>query len=160
MPERWIDDPVPLSGPDAAPVTLVRFWTDTCPYCDASLPAIERLRTRYDGQGLATVAIYHPKPPRQVKSDREVEEAAQSRKYTGPVAIDPYWIALKTMWLDSRQRPATSVTFLVDDTGHIRYVHPGPEYYPADLGLDRRANADYEDLETAIQLLLAESREP
>lgn len=154
MPQRWVGDPVPVSGPDAAPLTLVRFWTDTCPFCEASLPAIERLRNRYSSQGLATVAIYHPKPPRRIKDTEDVELAARERKYSGPVAIDEYWAALKTMWLDAAPRPATSVTFLVDDTGTIRYVHPGPEFYPADHGEDAGANADYEDLETAIRMLL------
>ncbi|UCF68493.1 MAG: redoxin domain-containing protein, partial [Acidobacteriota bacterium] len=41
------------------PVMLIRWWTDTCPYCEASLPALEKLRQRYADRGLVVVGIYH-----------------------------------------------------------------------------------------------------
>src|SRR3954469_1772358 len=56
--------------PPAGQVTLYRWWTDTCPFCAASLPAIETLRLRYGPQGFRVVAVYHPKPPRHVSDEQ------------------------------------------------------------------------------------------
>ncbi len=37
--------------------------------------------------------------------------------------------SLKEWWLTGPERPATSVTFLLDKSGVIRFVHPGMEYH-------------------------------
>ena len=80
---RWVGEPVVLAGPGAAPATLVRFWTDTCPYCEASLPALEELRLRHGPAGLATLAVYHPKPRGRdgALPDDEVRAWAAERSY-------------------------------------------------------------------------------
>ena len=135
-------------------VTLYRWWTDTCPFCAASLPAIERLRQRYGPQGLQVVGVYHPKPPRPVK-DEAVLAAAKRIGYTGPsqwTRSGPSCAA----WLSTGERDATSVSFLVDREGTIRYVHPGPDFFPSTDPAEARQDADYRDVERAIQSLLAE----
>lgn len=158
-PELWSDDRVvPLKGPDAAPATLVRFWTEGCPYCEASLPAVQRLRSTWRDHGLETVAVFHPKPPARIRRMEGLVQLAKELGYRGPVAADPYWTSLKAMWLDAARRDATSVTFLVDESGVVRFVHPGPVFFPAGRGDDPMANADYDDLELAVRLLLAEGR--
>ena len=67
--DRWLrtDDNRPLDT--AGSVTLYRWWTDTCPYCAATLPAIEILRAKYQSLGLKVVGVYHTKPPRNVKDE-------------------------------------------------------------------------------------------
>ena len=42
-----------------------------------------------------------------------------------PVAIDRDWRTLHRWWLDGHDRGFTSVSFLIDGRGVIRYVHPG-----------------------------------
>lgn len=44
-----------------------------------------------------------------------------------PVAIDPEWQTLKRYWFDraSDEERWTSVSFLIDQQGIVRYVHPG-----------------------------------
>ena len=44
---RWLntEEGKPLDTTNA--VTLYRFWTDTCPFCQATLPAVEILRKKY-----------------------------------------------------------------------------------------------------------------
>ena len=42
-----------------------------------------------------------------------------------PVAIDRDWRTLRRWWLDGQHRDFTSVSFLIDQRGVIRYVHPG-----------------------------------
>lgn len=153
----WLGDPLPLQGPGAARATLLRWWTDTCPYCEASLPALDDLRLRYADQGLVTVAVYHPKPPRDVPA-AEVRGAARDRSYAGPLAVDRDWRALKELWLDTGRRRATSASFLLDATGSVRFVHPGPIFHPA-RAPDEEGTLpvrDHADLEAAIAALLAE----
>ena len=160
---RWIGAPVDLEGEGAARATLLRMWTDTCPFCEASLPALERLREAYGDDGLATVAIYHPKPPRPV-DDAAIERAARERGYEGPLAVDPDWSTLERIWLGTGERSATSASFLLDREGVIRFVHPGPVFFSPD---DARGHAlmperaelahdDYAALARAIEALLAE----
>lgn len=152
---RWIGEPLALSGEGAARATLLRWWTDTCPFCEASLPAIEELRERFAGRGLATVAVYHPKPPR-FEDDEAVRAAAVERGYRGPLAVDGDWSALRRIWLDTGDRAATSASFLVDATGTIRYVHPGPELHPSDDPEHAACERDFRDLERAIEALLGD----
>jgi hypothetical protein len=154
--ERWIGAPVPLSGDGAAPATLVRWWTDGCRFCEASLPAVEELRRRYGARGFRTVAVYHPKPPRAV-DDADVLSAARERGYAGAVAVDPDWSALRGVWLDTGERGATSVSFLLDRDGAIRFVHPGPDFHPSDEPAEQRQSEDFEALERAILALLDEA---
>ena len=44
-------------------VVLVRWWTDTCPYCTRSAPALVEFHERYAERGLTVVGIYHPRLP-------------------------------------------------------------------------------------------------
>lgn len=150
LPQRFIGEKVTLDSH----ITLIRWWTDGCPYCAESLPAIESLRARYAGTGFQTLGIYHPKPPRAV-SDEFVRSTAEKIGYEGPLAVDELWDSLKKIWLDTGAREATSVSFLVDRQGTIRFVHPGPEFHPSRAGGHESCNADFERLDAAIQELIA-----
>lgn len=155
LPTRWLDEPVEVTGKRAAKATLIRFWTDSCPYCKASLPALEQLRNQYSESGLQTVGVYHPKPPRPV-SDDKVRRAARRLSYEGPVAIDERWDSLRAIWLDTGDRQATSSSILCDAEGIVRFVHPGPEFHPSDESGHELCDRDYRDLEAAIEVLLNE----
>ena len=151
---RWIGEEVPLSGAEAAPATLLRWWTDTCPHCEGTLPAVERLRSEYGAAGLATVAVYHPKPPRPVDDD-EVAAAALALGYAGPVAVDVDWSALERAWPRELGRTATSVSLLVDRDGVVRFVHPGPRFFPSEDPELELSQRDWEDVRAAVEALLA-----
>jgi thiol-disulfide isomerase/thioredoxin len=158
MPElnfsRWLGTDANKPLETAGSVTLYRWWTDTCPYCEATLPALETLRKKYEGKGLKVVAVYHPKPPRKVE-DQIVAKAADERGYHGAVALDEDWGQLKKAWLSPGRRAATSVSFLVDDKGVIRFVHPGVMYFPSEKQEEAQENRDYVLLDRAIDALLA-----
>jgi thiol-disulfide isomerase/thioredoxin len=154
-----LDDVRWLNTPDRKPivakgkVTLVRWWTDTCSYCERSLPAITKLHRQYAERGFQTVAVYHPKPPRPVV-DATVIEIAKHWDYTGPIAVDRNWDTLTRLYLSKAERSATSVSFLLDRDGIVRFVHPGPVFAPTDKPAERQLNRDYIDLKTAIEALL------
>lgn len=149
LPQRWIGPPQTFGPEQPARATLVRFWTDTCPFCEASLPAVEALRQEFGARGLATVGVYHPKPPRAV-SDEQVEEAATRLGYHGPLAVDEQWAALESIWLGTGERQATSASFLLDAAGVVRFVHPGPEFHPSQEPGHADCDADYQALREAI----------
>lgn len=144
----------PSFGASDAPLTLYRWWTDTCPYCDASLPAIDTLRERYAARGLQVVAVYHPKPPSKSISEDEVRAGARDRDFHGDVAIDGDWAQLRSWYLSSGERQATSVSILVDAGGTVRFVHPGPVLFPSEDKEHAQENRDFELLEAAIVSLL------
>jgi thiol-disulfide isomerase/thioredoxin len=149
--DRRIDDGAPAD--EKPKLTLYRWWTDSCPYCEASLPALEQLRTKYEPKGLRIVAVYHPKPPRAV-SDEEIRRAAIERGFNGRLAVDIDWSELRKAYFDRTQGRATSVSLLVDGDGIVRFVHPGPVYFPSKEDRFSRQNEDYEMLEGAIRTLL------
>ena len=151
--DRWIHpDGKPPPDP-AGSVTLYRWWTDACPFCAKTLPAIEKLRRDFGPRGLKVVAVYHPKPARDV-SDRKITAAAAQIGYDGMIAMDSHWNALRQAWLNTGNRRATSVSFLVDQKGIIRFVHPGVEFFPSGDPAAAQDNADYLRLRNAIDTLL------
>ncbi len=154
--DGWIgDDPGDIDALRGR-VVLVRFWTDTCPYCRASAPALVELDRDYADRGLVVLAIHHPKP-RGVATDREeVARIARAWGFRFPVGLDGQWRTIDAWWLDSGERAATSATLVVDKRGIIRWVHPGPEYHPGGPADHARCRKDYGELRRAVELLLDE----
>ncbi len=144
---------------DASPAraTLYRWWTNHCPYCERSLPAVEQLRRQFSQDGLRTVAIYHPKS-RTPLIDSAIPARAKELGYSGDVVSDADWSELKRAYLSHTKRSATSVSILVDKSGVIRYVHPGPEFFPSlpPRIENAQAHADYRHLEEAIRAVLGQ----
>jgi hypothetical protein len=54
---------------------------------------------------------------------------------------------------------ATSVSFLVDRKGIVRWVHPGPRILYSAKPEDASADADMRGLEAAVGLVLEEARQ-
>jgi glutathione peroxidase len=144
----------PTFGEFDSTLTLYRWWTDTCPYCDASLPALDSLREKYAKRGFKVVGVYHPKPPSKNVTEKEVFDGASARQFKGEVVIDGDWSQLHKWWLDTGNRNATSVSILVDIDGVVRFVHPGPVLFPSDEKLFAQENNDFQLLDKAIDSLL------
>ncbi|MFB3138121.1 MAG: hypothetical protein ACE10B_02750, partial [Phycisphaerales bacterium] len=66
---------------------------------------------------------------------------------------------LDKAYLSSGQRAATSVTFLVDEQGVTRFLHPGPVFFASEDPQHARENADYQLLKRAIEALLVQEGE-
>ena len=137
-------------------VVLVRWWTDGCHYCAATLPALETLRERHARQGLVVVGAYHPKPPRDV-SDRKILAFAGKLGFGGPIAVDREWSTLDRYWLGGHpERSWTSVSFLIDRAGVVRWLHGGGEYHPSSDPEHASCELEYRELERVLRAALAE----
>ncbi|MCB1552803.1 MAG: TlpA family protein disulfide reductase [Xanthomonadales bacterium] len=130
--DAWLDGPALTLESLRGRVVLVRWWTDTCPFCASSAPALRTLQAEYADRGLQVIGVFHPKAGRDDPLDVDrVRRAVQARQFTFPIAIDWHWRTgtLHDWWLSGPERPATSVTFILDKQGVIRFIHPGMEYH-------------------------------
>ena len=112
-------------------IVVVRFWTNTCPYCARSLPALQSLSDELKDAPVQFVGIYHSKPRGR---DRDWKEAVEKAKEWGvrfPIAYDRGWKTVDAWWLVGREGVPTSATFVIDAAGAVAHVHPGPELHPS-----------------------------
>lgn len=141
-------------------VVLVRWFTDTCPFCASSAPALRELYDEYADKGLTIVGVFHPKAGRNDPLDiQRVQHVVETREFKFPIGIDWDWRngTLKEWWLTGPERPATSVTFILDKSGVIQFIHPGMEYHE-DNGSGQHAMCanDMGRIRARIEQLIAE----
>jgi len=141
-------------------VVLVRWFTDTCPFCASSSPALRQLYDQYSDKGLKMIGVFHPKAgiddPLNIQ---RVEQVVEARDFKFPIAIDWDWRngTLKDWWLTGPQRPGTSVTFILDKSGTIQFIHPGMEYHDENGSeLHTMCVNDMGRVRDAIERLIAE----
>jgi len=127
---------VNLGGGDvpalSSKVTLVDFWASWCAPCKASFPAMAKLYGEYSGRGLQIVAV-------------SIDEK--------PAAAVAFWKKMAPPFIalhDREQKlvqevgvPTMPTSYLVDQSGRVRYVHAG-------------FHGDLADLRKEIESLLAE----
>ncbi len=154
--QKWINS-TPLEVGDLRnKVVLVRWWTDTCDLCAATAPALRKLQSEYGSQGFQVIGVFHPKPAGDWDVDR-VKRAASKYGFKFPIALDGDWSALKRWWLDGAHRDYTSVSFIVDKHGVIRYVHPGGEFHESNGSpAHQMCERDFKAIERTVAQLLAE----
>jgi hypothetical protein len=116
---------------------------------------------QYSAKGLKVIGVFHPKFERDKPIDVErVRGAVMSRHYLFPVAIDWNWRTLNDWWLNSRPegvRVPTSVTFILDRKGVVRFVHPGMEYHDGAPSEEHAAcENDFHVIRATIERLLSE----
>jgi thiol-disulfide isomerase/thioredoxin len=156
---RWIGAPQSLEGLRGK-VVLLRWWTEGCHFCAATLPELESLRRAHADDGLVVIGVFHPKPPREV-SDRKITAVAKRLGFSGPIAVDREWATLERYWLADRpERSWTSVSFLVDRRGDIRWVHGGGEYHRGDDPAHARCASQYREMQQTLMEVLAETAPP
>jgi len=154
--KKWINStPLTLEGLKGR-VVLLRWWTDRCPYCEASSYTLNEFYEVYRDQGLEIIGMYHPKPARKANTE-VVKEFAAALGFVFPIAIDEDWEALNTYWLDGPNSNFTSISYLIDKEGSIRYIHPGGSYNKDAMPFnDSQWKNDYYVIKAKIEELLAE----
>ncbi|MEQ1833259.1 MAG: redoxin domain-containing protein [Candidatus Eisenbacteria bacterium] len=155
--ERWVDSPPLTLAGLRGKVVLVRWFNTNCRFCGNTLPGLESLRTRYAAQGLVVVGVFHPKPVRKV-SDAFVRRTARKLGFHGPLAVDEEWTTLNRWWLANHpDRNWTSVSFLIDRDGIVRWAQGGGEYHPSGDPRHARCDASYAELERTIRRLTGDT---
>ena len=154
--DRWVDSaPLTLEGLRGK-VILLRWFNTDCRFCGNTLPGLESLRTRHAAQGLVVIGVFHPKPRRPVR-DAFVRTTARKLGFLGPLAVDERWSTLERWWLAGHpDRNWTSVSFLIDRDGIVRWAHGGGEYHPSADPRHARCDARYAELERTIRRLLGD----
>ena len=152
---RWVRGSPHALADYRGKVVLVRWWTEGCHFCKATLPVIESLGREHP-RDLVVIGVFHPKPePREV-DDRHILAVAKQLGFSGPIAFDRDWKTLNRYWLHANpDRNWTSVSFLIDRDGVIRWVHGGGEYHPSTDPAHARCDLEYRGLEKALASALA-----
>ena len=136
-------------------VVLIRWWTETCPFCERSAPALNEFHEAFGDKGLVVIGMYHPKPPGP-RRQKALDKAVKRLGFEFPIALDMGWKTLIRYWLADYRHRWTSVSFLIDKRGKIRYIHPGGEYYKGEGEARMEAQQDYHELTAMIEKLLKE----
>lgn len=134
-------------------VVLLRFWLIDCPYCERSAPALQELWERYRDHGLVVVGLHHPKSE-AARDPSTVARAARSLGFDFPIGIDDGWATVRAYGVGTRFTLYTSVSFVIDRRGIIRFVHDGGEFHAGGGPDHRPCNAAYESLRGAIEKAL------
>ena len=138
-------------------VILIRWWLETCPYCEASATSLNEFHENYSDQGLVIIGMYHPKPLGRKVSVEEVRQFGKAKDFKFPIAIDEDWANLNRYWFDNGGDGFTSVSFVLDREGVIRYIHPGGSYNKEGLPYgDPQWKHDYIEINALIAGLLEE----
>lgn len=154
---RWIQGgPLTLGGLRGKAV-LLRFWTDECPYCTATAPTLAALDRRFRNRGLVVVAVHHPKS-RAGHDPEVVRRAARTLGLGFAVGTDEAWSMLRAYGVGTHFKRFTSVTFLIDTAGVIRFVHDGGELHPGGGEGHHECDLAYQALMSAIEDLLPSRR--
>ena len=152
---KWINSR-PLSLEDLkGKVVLIRWWLETCPYCQASASSLNEFYAKYSEKGLVIIGMYHPKPLGRKVSVEEVEMFTQAKEFKFPIAIDEDWTTLNNYWFEKGGEGFTSVSFIIDQGGVIQYVHPGGSYNKNGLPYnDLQWKKDYFEVKEVLENLL------
>ncbi len=152
---EWLQGgPLTLSGLRGKAV-LLRFWLVDCPYCAASAPALRELWDRYRERGLVVVGLHHPKSE-AARDPAVVARGARSLGFDFPIGTDDEWATIRAYGVGTKLRRFTSVSFLIDRKGTVRFVHDGGEFHAGGGEDHERCNAAYAALIEKIEEALGE----
>lgn len=155
---QWANSPPLALAKLRGRVVVVRFWTDTCPFCERSLPAMQQLADEFKDQPVTFVGLFHSKPLGSEREWKRVVAAASSWGVRFALGYDHDWRTVKSWWLDGPGRRATSASFVIDPKGRILFVHPGPVFFQSDAPGDAKEHADYLAIKDAIRRALKDAK--
>jgi len=146
--QEWINSqPLRLSQLKGKVILLRFFMESSCPLCRASAPYLNEFFAKYKEKGLIVIGMYTPKPEPMNVSIEDVRRYVKDYGFQFPVALDNDWATLNKFWLNHvPNADFTSVSFLIDQKGIIRYIHKGGQY----------SSGDTQNIRKKIEELLAD----
>ncbi|MBK9270845.1 MAG: redoxin domain-containing protein [Saprospiraceae bacterium] len=154
---RWWNKEIPSLRSLQSKVVLIRWWTDECIFCIASADALNEWHQTLSDSGLVVLGIYHPKPAPRKLEENEVYEYIKDKNFTFPIAEDAQWKNLNRYWLEDGPKDFTSVSFLLDKKGVIRYIHEGGEYHKDFVEGHSECIRQFNRIDSTIRVLLNEN---
>lgn len=139
-------------------VVLLRFWLVGCPYCTRSAPALRELSESYKDRGLVVVGLHHPKAD-ALRDPDTVARAARALGFEFPIGLDNEWKSIRAYGVGHIFQRFTSVSFVIDRDGIIRFVHDGGEFHTGGGDEHRDCNAAYDALVETIEESLSQDRD-
>jgi peroxiredoxin len=133
---------------------LIRFWLVGCPYCRATAPALNELDRRFGSRGLVVIGIHHPKSD-AARDPELVKRTANEYGFHFPIATDLDWKTVHAYGVGTTFKRFTSVSFLIDRTGKIAFVHDGGEFHQGGDAEHVDCNRAYDALVQRIEQVLA-----
>ena len=156
MPKlRWLDGQARDLQTLRGRVLVVRNFTNECPFCASTIPALQRIHEKYGNRGVTVLGVYHPKPQRHVSSE-DVAEFTKSLGVTFPIAVDEDWSLFNRWWKGRSDEGWTSITWVLDRRGTFRYVHSGGEYHDGGGAAHDQCRADLATLVRTLDEILAQ----
>jgi thiol-disulfide isomerase/thioredoxin len=137
-------------------VVLLRFWLTGCPYCERTAPALEELHETYAARGLVVIGLHHPKSE-DSRDAAVVEETVRRLRMRFPVGLDDRWETVRAYSVGTQFQRFTSVSFLIDRSGIIRFVHDGGEFHSGGGPEHRDCNAAFGALRAAVERALEDA---
>jgi peroxiredoxin len=157
LPElTWTDGKARSLRSLAGQVVVIRNFTTGCPFCETTMPALERIHQDYKGRGVTVLGVFHPKPARP-STVAEAAEAGHKLGASFPIAVDPSWALVKSWWLTRTAGTWTSITWVLDGHGRIRLIHPGGEFHAGGGAGHAQCRQDEANLRKTLDTLLAVS---
>jgi peroxiredoxin len=134
-------------------VVLLRFWLIGCSYCSRTAPGLRDLSQRYKDRGLVVVGLHHPKSDAARDPDA-VRRAVRSLRLDFPIGTDNEWQTVRAYGVGTVFERFTSVSFVIDRRGVIRFVHDGGEFHEGGGPEHADCQAAYQAVENAVVLSL------
>ncbi|MBK7232242.1 MAG: TlpA family protein disulfide reductase [Saprospiraceae bacterium] len=155
-PMRWWNREIPSLHSLKSKVVFIRWWTDQCQFCEASADALNEWHQELADSGLVVLGVYHPKPAPRILEDNEVYDYIREKNFTFPIAEDAQWTNLTKYRTENELSEFTSVSFLLDKKGIIRYIHPGGEYHKEYKDGHDECVRQFHVIDSLIRVLLKE----
>ena len=120
---QWFNsDPLTLKSLRGR-VVLIDFWTYTCINCIRTLPYVKEWDHKYRDDGLTVIGVHTPEFPFE-RDAGNVEDAIEQNDIRYPVKQDNdygTWDAFGNQYWPAK--------YLIDASGHVRFVHFGEGGY-------------------------------
>lgn len=126
--DGWLNNDDDIAGLDdtRGKVTVVWFWTFGCINCKNTLPNLQELRAAHSTDDVEIIGVHAPEFDNEADPDN-IAQAVDDLGVTWPVALDTDHVNFRA-WQD----PGGNFwprTFVLDQSGHIRFDHVGEGAY-------------------------------
>jgi thiol-disulfide isomerase/thioredoxin len=105
---------IPMASEVKENLTIIHFWSKSCPACHENMPHVQKLKDEYAKHGLQVIGVHRPMHEADMDTE-EIRKVAAELGVTEPCALDNDHKIGDALGLD-----AWPTYFLFDETGKLR----------------------------------------